>query len=188
MQKSFATFNAEGFTLIELMVTLAVAGIVLALAVPSLRSILGGTGITATTNEFVSSIHTARSEAVKRGSRVGLCPSANSLATDAVCSTSATWSDGWFVFVDANEDGDRDDPGDELLLQMEARSPGFTFTSAGNVLANLIYFSADGKSITAADLPVTGTVSVEYGDENVRAITVSASGRVSTKEIIEVSP
>ena len=67
----------RGFTLIELMITLAVAAILLTVAVPSFQTLIKRNALTARTNNFIADLHFARGEAAKRGSDVSVCPSSN---------------------------------------------------------------------------------------------------------------
>lgn len=78
----------KGFTLIELVVTLTIAGLLVLIAVPSMQQVLAGNRLTSLTNRLVSSIHFARSEAVTRNGPVVIC-SNNATSTD--------WSGGWSV-------------------------------------------------------------------------------------------
>lgn len=73
---------AQGFTLVELAVTLAVLAILVTLAVPAFTTLINGNRLTAQANELVADIQMARSEAVRRNQRVTLCPSID----NAVCS------------------------------------------------------------------------------------------------------
>ena len=90
----------SGFTLIELMITLFIVGILLAVGVPSMRTFLQNNQLIATTNELVSAIHIARSEAFKLNKKVTICVSADGKS----CVSSEKWAQGWIVFVDANDD------------------------------------------------------------------------------------
>ncbi len=86
----------SGFTLIELMITLAIVGILLTLGVPSLKTFMQGNQLIASSNELISALHVARSEAIKLNSRVSICESSNGTS----CSTTGSWKNGWIVFVD----------------------------------------------------------------------------------------
>lgn len=171
--------SVNGFTFLELMITLAIVTLLVGLAVPSMQTWVGQSAIASTTNALVSSIQTARSAAVSQNIEVGVCPSANPEAVDAACGTNIDWTNGWIVFVDNDGDGIRTDATEEVLLQMEKRTPGFTI-STDSVFQNLIYFSPNGTSITANDIPVTGQLTIDYGPDESRMITVSANGNVRT--------
>lgn len=90
------SYNSKGFTLLELIVTLAVAAIVLSMAIPSFTSSILNNNSIALGTEFNSALQFARSEAIKRSSRVSICPSANG----ETCLSASDWAKGWMVFVD----------------------------------------------------------------------------------------
>lgn len=87
-----------GFTLVELMVTVAVLAILITLAVPSFRDLLSNSRSASLTNELLFSLKLARSESIKRGVRTALCPRKDGDAP--VCSTSVDdWTNGWVARV-----------------------------------------------------------------------------------------
>lgn len=86
----------RGFTLIELMITLALAAIILTLGVPSFRDIILNNRAATQSNELVTAMNVARSEAVRRGARVSVCPSND----QATCTGGTDWAIGWIVFLD----------------------------------------------------------------------------------------
>ena len=88
---------AGGFTLIELMVALAILAILVTIAAPSLRDAVLNARMTAQANDLMGDLNIARSEAVKRNQRVYLCTS-----TNGTTCTASQWRDGWMVFVDTN--------------------------------------------------------------------------------------
>ena len=59
--------KSSGFTLVELMITLAIAGILVAVGIPSFNSTISSNRLTSYANELVTALNLARSEAVKRG-------------------------------------------------------------------------------------------------------------------------
>lgn len=166
-----------GLTLLELLVALAIGAILLTLALPSMQSVLGDSEMSATSNELVFSLQTARSEAIKRAMPVALCPSASPLAEEPSCGGSL--SDGWIVFADANGNGTRETT-DEIVLQMGARSPVFEITAA-TVFTDRVNFGIAGNSVNTAGVPLSGDITLNYkSGTEVRVITVSAGGRIAT--------
>src|SRR6476469_3846721 len=95
----------HGFTAIEMMVTLAIAAILMTTAAPNFSTFLAQTRLTSAANDFFAAINATRSEALSRGRRV-----------DMVLMDGAKWTSGWKVFVDANND---QVPGEGELVLME---------------------------------------------------------------------
>jgi type IV fimbrial biogenesis protein FimT len=87
-----------GFTLVELLITIVVLSILLAAGVPAFKDFIKSNRVTAQTNDLVSAIQLARSEALKRGANVVVCASDNQTS----CTGKDTWADGWIVFSDLN--------------------------------------------------------------------------------------
>jgi len=179
MMNKITLRQQSGFSLVEIFITLVIFSIIAALALPSYQGLVGNSKIVSTTNEFVTSIHLARSEAIKRDARVGLCPSVDPLAASPVCSATNSWASGWIVFVDDDEDGTRDAPGEELLLRAEPRTGGFSFAPPA-VFQNRVYFESDGTSIDSSGNPVSGDIVIQYGADETRNVSISATGRVQT--------
>ena len=92
----------QGFTLVELLITIVVVSILLATAVPSFMQAIKNNRVTGQANSFVVSTQMARNEAVKRGVSTIIC--AANADMDA-CSVSNDWSTGWIAFSDLNRDG-----------------------------------------------------------------------------------
>ena len=86
---------STGFTLIELLVTVAVAAILAVVAVPGFRSLIQVNRAATQTNTLVSALTFARSEAIRRGTTVSMCPSSNQTS----CTGGTDWSVGWVVSV-----------------------------------------------------------------------------------------
>lgn len=95
--------SENGFTLVELLITIVVISVLLATAVPSFMQFIKNNRVTGQANSLVVSTQMARNEAVKRGAGTTLC-AAN--ADMDGCSGSTDWSTGWIVFSDLNRDGD----------------------------------------------------------------------------------
>ena len=118
----------HGFTLIELLITILVASLLMALAVPAFNSFIENNRIASSTNELVSALAVARSEAIHRRETASLCSS-----TDlASCAGSANWETGWILFSDRNGNGAID--GTDVLLRVwEAIPTGHTLTATGGM-------------------------------------------------------
>lgn len=82
-----------GFTLVELLVTIAVAIVLITVAVPSFNNLMRDMRVHTAVNAFLASVHFARSEAARRGVRVAVCPSSD----QQQCERGANFDDGWLV-------------------------------------------------------------------------------------------
>jgi len=130
----------HGFTLIELMVTVAVAGVVLTVGVPSFREMIQENRAATNANSFVTAVHFARNEAIKRGQRVSLCKSVDG----ATCTTSGGWQQGWIVFLDPNNAGVVDTG--ETIIRVSGGLIGTATLLGNNNVQNRLSFLASGFS------------------------------------------
>ncbi len=122
---------AAGFTILELMVVVAIVGILMAVAVPAMGNFIRNGRITAAANDVMAALHFTRSEAIKRRQPVTLCTSTNALLATNLPNPNGTCADsqfltGWIVFEDLNQDGQRDPAGEELLLSHGPMNPQIT--------------------------------------------------------------
>ncbi len=107
-----------GFTLLELMLVVVLAGILLGIGIPAMGDYIRNARITGAANDVMVGMHFARSEAIKRRVPVTLCTSASlQSSANPVCAASVFLT-GWIVFVDTNQDGQRN-AGEQVLLQHE---------------------------------------------------------------------
>lgn len=166
----------RGFTLLELMITLGIVSIIAVAALPSMGNILGDSEVTASSNQLVFGLQSARSEAIKRITPVGLCPSAKPMEDTPTCGS--TFDKGWFVFVDDDGSGVRNDE-EQVLLQQEAFSSAFTVT-VDELYENGVLFSISGTSVNAAGVPRSGGIVVAHQSiPEKRRVSIAASGRIS---------
>ena len=159
--------KSQGFTIIELMITLALASILLGLAAPSFSDILKDNRLTTQINKLSASLNLARSEAIKRSVTVTVCKSND----NATCG--GNWSNGWIVFEDIDGDGNVD-TSDNIIRVNQSLALGNTLVFPGK---NRVTYKADGFAV--------GYNSVfklcdERGFTKSKGLVVSNSGRVRT--------
>lgn len=144
----------RGFTLIELVVTLAVAAILTVLAIPGYTTTVKNNRLHNAANAFVAAVNLARVESVRRNARVTLCKSGDGNG----CATRGDWSQGWIVFVDANSNAARDG-GEQLIRGHESLHA--TLSIAGNTpVANYISFVPSGRPKLTTNAFQAGTITV----------------------------
>jgi type IV fimbrial biogenesis protein FimT len=159
-----------GFTMIELLVTIVILAILLSIAVPSFITFVQNSRLVGQTNDLVTSLNYARSEAIKRGVRVSVCSRLN----NTTCSGAAVfnWDTGWLVFVNPNGDAVAD-AGEMVLQVRQPLENGNTLRTAG--IQRVTYqnsgFSGNADTFRLCD---------SRGAASGRAIAVSLQGRVST--------
>lgn len=165
--------GGRGFTLVELLVGLAVGAILLAIAFPGYAFLVNTSRLAAVTNDLVSAIQLARSEAVKRGTRVTVCKTDDAMAAMPVCNTAANWQQGWLVFVDGGVRGVVD--AGDIVLRQQDRAPAAVVITASN-FSTYISYKPSGISQGPNNFP-NGTLFVCVAGEQ-RDIVVNGTGRV----------
>lgn len=166
------TCRYRGFTLIELLVTISVAGILLVVAVPAFREMILGNRLMSLTHETARAINLARSEAIKRGLRVSMCPSADGTN----CANDGRWEQGWILFADPNTNGDFD-AGDTLLRVHEAYGARTTVRTGSRFNLFLSYLPS-GQSQGTGGSNDTFRLCNERGAALGFSITINNVGRV----------
>ena len=157
------TSGQGGFTLIELMVVVAVVAILAIVAAPSMSALLNANRLSGAAEELTASLQLARSEAVRRNTRVTVCGSANG----NTCSGSAAWT-RWIVHGLDNTDGT-----DEVLRDNSSSGKVAVSGPAGGIV-----FRPSG--LAAAQTTVTACLPVSEPALNRRVVTVMISGVLST--------
>lgn len=191
----FVAYRSFGFTLIELIITITIAGILAVLAVPGMNSIIKNERMASQANELVSDLNFARSEAVKRATLITICKSTNPDAAGPTCDTTATtqWTPGRLVFVDSgsgavSNDGNGVLDAGEIVLRVRQNLEGgnklygdnaYTGTTSGT--ANKITFLATGLTNLvpkAGDSENQVVLCDDRGPSQARLIAIHTTGRV----------
>jgi type IV fimbrial biogenesis protein FimT len=173
--------SLAGFTLLELMVTLSIAGVLVAMATPTFKDVISNNRLTAYHNEFVAALNLARSEAIKRGTSVVLRRGNGSSVNQ--------WHKGFDIFVDSNGNGIFNDDGDgndceanagiateDCLLKTYDELPAnLTLMSNAN-FNDFIRFNAMGRS-KAGSLILCDKAAKEPLDR-AKVIVITVTGRV----------
>lgn len=160
--------HQQGLTMIELLVTVSILAILMAVALPSFQTFFASNRLATANSDLQSTLNLARSEAIRRGMTVTLVRGGG---------TDKHWENGWTMVVDANNDGDTSDAG-ETLRDVGPASDNITIVSDEAFKAN-IAFQPSGR--------VTGGVFGSFyichdGDvATARRIVINAIGRIRSE-------
>ncbi|RPA63882.1 prepilin-type N-terminal cleavage/methylation domain-containing protein [Shewanella frigidimarina] len=152
-----------GFTLIEVMVTVAIAAIVIVVAVPSLNSLYESVRAKNNTDKIHSILVLARNQAINYGTIVNIC----SLQTATSCKSGTDWSKGIRVFVEGNgvttelKVIDSFDDKDKV----KGPSKAISFSSDGISTGGDFIYCPNGKADESKSISVSSSGRVSYGDE-----------------------
>ena len=165
-----------GFTLVELMVVLALVGIVAAIAAPSFSSFIANERLSSAANDLISDLMLARGSAATSGKHAIVCASINGTS----CSNNASdWAIGRIVFVDKNANGAYDAGTDTLIKHTSGLSSGATITMSGFPNSYIAYGPYGGMSPLG-----TGKFKLCLnGASQCRQISVNYSGRASATKV-----
>ena len=166
--------HADGVTLIEAMVTVAMIGIVLAIGVPAVRDIVLTNKMSVAVNDLVTTLHISRTEAVKRAEQIVLCSTTEWASPVAACQD-GNLAGGWIIFADDNPRNGTRDAGETIVLGHGPLDAGIELTSP-----NLIRFSDLGT----ASAPIPGDIDFLLCDERGNRTT----GNVTAGRRINLTP
>ncbi len=147
--------KTHGFTILELLVTVALIAILFILAIPSFQTMLERNRVTTTVNDMMASFLLARSAAVTQESNMVIAKLTN-------------WNDGWTVTDTSNVE----------ILRHSTSGAGLSVASFGSNLSNSLTYTPEGRAATALTAG-TDYFRITAGD-NVRCIYFSATGRPYT--------
>jgi type IV fimbrial biogenesis protein FimT len=170
----------RGFTLLELLVTLAIAGVLMAVAMPDFVKATRTIQMNHQAKELIAGIKLARAEATRLRQRVVMCRS-NANQTACNSTGSAGWENGWLIFKDLNGNRRFEETQAELIFVKQRLPKGITIQTAGAAqIEKYLEFNAVGESAgTAGNV---GSFRVSHSSfptsQNDLHILVSRSGRV----------
>jgi type IV fimbrial biogenesis protein FimT len=189
----YKLLKMRGFTLIELMVTIALVAIIAALATPSFAPVIASTRLSTATNDLYTSLIQAKSDAIRTGNRVTICASNDS--TSCLTAAGSNWVNGWITFVDSTRTTANAvvDAGETISqigqpldssLRIVSSTPYASFTSDGSAK------NIDG-GVYGATIRVCSTSPRLTNDNRTRDIIIGRSGRieiVKTTGIASICP
>ncbi len=162
----------NGLSLLELLTTMAMVGIMASFAVPAFTDLINKNQQKAQINKVLNGLYIARSEAVKRGERTVFCPSSDG----ASCNSGVDWEAGWIVFIDDNTNN-AVDAGETLVQVGQPMDTGFTLIGSANV-ADRVRYQPGGDALESG----TMTLCDARGATDARAIIITASGKPKTSD------
>jgi type IV fimbrial biogenesis protein FimT len=143
MKKLAITRLARGFTMIELMVTLAVAAVLVGLAVPNMAVFAKNNRLTGGANDLLAAIYSTRAEAIKQQVTATMCFTTTPTAATPACDGNGT--QGWITWIDANGNSTVD-AGEEVKVRHEALPSTLALVTRPASTSNIVSFGANGFS------------------------------------------
>ncbi len=169
MNRYYPVKQYPGFTLIELMITIGVAGILFSIAIPSFLQLQADNQQTTQLYSMFSHHHLARSEAIKNTSTVLLCKSSDGRQ----CTPRAQWSDGWIIFSDTDNDKTISS-GERVIHIQQALSDNLSLKYKGFGSHNYVRYFPSGQSSTNG----TFTLCSQLGSKYAKSIIIARTGRI----------
>lgn len=183
MQMEAMIAKNRGVTLVELLVAVAVLGVLLMVAVPSFTAMIVNNRLKGYANAMVSTLQLARSEAIKRNKRVALCKSSNGT------SCAGNWQDGWIIFVDTNNNGTAD-AGEDIIHRINALATGYTLSGNTNI-ANYVSYTPQGVTQLTTNAMQSGTFTLcppAPAGGRFRLVVISTTGRPRIETTADTVP
>lgn len=172
--------QAQGFSLIEVTVVVALIGVIMAIALPAGRDLILQSRLTTQANTLVSDLLFARSEASSRSVNIVMCPTATADDGSVCAAVDAAWSINRFIFVDTNGNADKD--AGEVRLKVSPPLPSnMTLVPTGFNSTTRIRFNNTGGLVplgTSGSFKLCAT-----GAATGRQISVGINGRPTTSRV-----
>lgn len=161
----------QGFTLLELIVTLAIAAVVIGVAAPSFSTMIQDNRLSSQSLDFVAALNLARSEAIKRRTQVTLCKSANGQG----CTNAGNWGQGWIVFVESVAVNNARDVNEPILRVHDSLAGNNRLTGNGN-FTDTIAYQPSGDTVGLGNGTLT-LCDARNDDAKSPAIVINSTGR-----------
>lgn len=174
----------RGFTLTELVITMAILVILVAIGAPQLQTFIAQRAVSSQADTFAQAIRLARSEALKRGQRVTMCTSATPTAAIPVCSAagSGNWRQGWVIWVDDGANARSYDSGETIIqVQQPFTLSGGIRNAGASAGQSVISFAQNGLALgDAAQFQVLSNLTGSQASlaSNNRCVVLAFSGRI----------
>jgi type IV fimbrial biogenesis protein FimT len=174
----------RGFTLFELMITIAIAAILMMVAAPSMLKTFKSNRIQSEASSFVSDLMLARAEAVKRGLGVSVCSSSDGSSCMA---SGNTWQAGWVVFLDSAAACSVPSSSPVIIKARTAFTGTDTLTGSSSSM-RCVTFNREGFTSNLGASSATFTLhTADNLTTATRCVVVDLGGHVSTKSAGQVS-
>jgi len=171
-----------GWTLVELLLALAIGAALIALALPSYSAWIADQKLTNQARALATGMSVARSEAIKRGFRVNLCKSSDR----RTCATAGSWHDGFLIFVDENRDGNVD--AGEPVLHIEGPAAEGIRVSANAPIDDYVSYTSLGHARMLSGALQMGTMRLCLRGRTELLVVLANSGRVRIERTTAVCP
>lgn len=163
----------RAFSLYDALVTLTVVSTVTTVAVPSFQQLTSSQRMSGAVNSLVTALHLARSEAIKRGERAVLCPSADGRACQNSGTGGTAWEKGYLLYIDRN--GNHELDADDMAVRLFDTTEGLHIHSSAH--REHVTYQPNGM---ASGSNLSFTFCDKHGRGAPRAVIVSNSGRPRT--------